>query len=55
MIWRLLYKNMVDAKADWLYELPQWNNIFSGREEKRTVQGAEEIRNCCKRTEDRPE
>ena len=19
-----LYKNMVDAKADWLYELPQW-------------------------------
>ena len=29
----LLYKNMVDAKADWLYELPQWNAIFT--EEKR--------------------
>lgn len=29
----LLYKNMVDAKADWLYELPQWEEIFS--EEKR--------------------
>ena len=28
-----LYKNMVDAKADWLYELPQWNEIFT--EEKR--------------------
>ena len=28
-----LYKNMVDAKADWLYERPQWNSIFS--EEKR--------------------
>ena len=28
-----LYKNMVAAKADWLYELPQWENIFS--EEKR--------------------
>ena len=28
-----LYKNMVDAKSDWLYELPQWNSIFS--EEKR--------------------
>ena len=28
-----LYKNMVDAKADWLYELPQWENIFT--EEKR--------------------
>lgn len=23
-----LYKNMVDAKADWLYELPQWEGIF---------------------------
>ena len=28
-----LYKNMVDAKAPWLYELPQWNDIFD--EEKR--------------------
>ena len=25
----LLYKNMVDAKADWLYDLPQWKEIFS--------------------------
>ncbi|MCD8216954.1 MAG: SEC-C domain-containing protein [Clostridiales bacterium] len=24
-----LYKNMVDAKAEWLYELPQWKEIFS--------------------------
>ena len=24
-----LYKNMVEAKADWLYELPQWKEIFS--------------------------
>ncbi len=23
-----LYKNMVAAKADWLYELPMWNDIF---------------------------
>lgn len=23
-----LYKNMVDAKADWLYELPAWKEIF---------------------------
>ncbi len=23
-----LYKNMVEAKADWLYELPQWESIF---------------------------
>ncbi len=24
-----LYKNMVAAKADWLYNLPQWKEIFS--------------------------
>ncbi|MBR5422028.1 MAG: SEC-C domain-containing protein [Lachnospiraceae bacterium] len=29
----LLYKNMVDAGADWLYGLPEWDDIFS--EEKR--------------------
>ncbi len=23
-----LYKNMVAARADWLYDLPQWNDIF---------------------------
>ena len=31
----LLNKNMVDAKADWLYELPQWDKIFT--EEKKKV------------------
>ena len=30
-----LYKNMVAAKADWLYELPQWNAIFSEEEQKK--------------------
>ena len=30
-----LYKNMVAAKADWLYELPQWDKIFT--EEKKKV------------------
>lgn len=29
----LLYKNMVAAEADWLYQLPQWEKIFD--EEKR--------------------
>lgn len=24
-----LYKNMVDAKADWLYGLPAWKEIFT--------------------------
>ncbi len=29
----LLYKNMVEAKADWLYELPEWDAVLS--EERR--------------------
>ena len=29
-----LYKNMVDAKADWLYELPAWDNLLSEEERK---------------------
>ena len=29
-----LYKNMVDAKADWLYELPMWNDIFTEEKKK---------------------
>ena len=30
----LLYKNMVDARADWLYELPQWDEIFTPEKRK---------------------
>ena len=30
----LLYKNMVAAGADWLYGLPQWNDIFSEERQK---------------------
>ena len=30
----ILYKNMVDAKADWLYELPQWDEIFTEEQKK---------------------
>ena len=30
----MLYKNMVDAKADWLYELPQWDSIFTPERKK---------------------
>lgn len=29
-----LYKNMVDAKADWLYELPQWDKVFDEETKK---------------------
>ncbi len=30
-----LYKNMVAAKADWLYELPQWKDIYTEEELKK--------------------
>lgn len=30
-----LYKNMVDAKADWLYNLPMWDDIFDKETQNR--------------------
>ena len=30
----LLYKNMVAARADWLYGLKEWNDIFTEEEQK---------------------
>ena len=39
-----LYKNMVDARAEWLYELPQWKEIFSEEEAKRNEKGIVEIK-----------
>ena len=30
-----LYKNMVDAKADWLYEVPQWDEIFDAETKRK--------------------
>lgn len=30
-----LYMNMVDAKADWLFELPQWEEIFDAETKRR--------------------
>ena len=33
-----LYKNMVDARADWLYELPQWEKIFDENTRKNLIE-----------------
>lgn len=30
-----LYKNMVEARAEWLYELPQWNDIYDEETKRR--------------------
>ena len=40
-----LYKNMVAAKADWLYELPQWKEIFSEERTEEILQRTEGIYN----------
>lgn len=32
-----LFRNMVDAKADWLYTLPQWENVYTKEEQKELV------------------
>ncbi len=29
-----LYKNMVDARADWLYELPEWDELIDSKRRK---------------------
>ena len=47
-----LYRNMVDAKADWLYELPQWDQIFDAETKKRLyreAKNAHTIRNTVKK------
>ena len=46
-----LYKNMVAAKADWLYELPQWDEIFDAAKKKelyRVAKNAHTVRNAVK-------
>ena len=36
----MLYKNMVDAKADWLYNLPAWEKIFDEETRKKLYREA---------------
>ena len=49
----LLYKNMVDAKADWLYNLPMWDNIFTPEQKKALYLEQKKIRNCGEGKENR--
>ena len=44
----LLYKNMVDAKADWLYELPMWNTIFTEEKKKELYKEAKKANTVVK-------
>ena len=43
-----LYKNMVDAKADWLYNLPAWETIFSEERRKELYLEAKKMNTIVK-------
>lgn len=44
----MLYKNMVDAKADWLYNLPAWDQIFDAAKKKALYQEAKKMNTIVK-------
>lgn len=43
-----LYKNMVDAKADWLYGLPMWDDIFDEEHKKQLYREAKKANTIVK-------
>lgn len=47
-----LYYNMVEAKAEWLYNLPQWDNILDTEKRKRNLPCTKDQWYCCKAKED---
>ncbi len=44
IVWNELYKNMHKAKADWLYNLPEWDGILSEDEKTALLR---EYRQSC--------
>lgn len=44
----LLFKNMVDAKADWLYELPMWKEIFTDEKRRELYREAKKANTVVK-------
>ena len=44
----LLFKNMVDAKADWLYELPMWKEIFTDEKRRELYREAKKANSVVK-------
>ena len=43
-----LYKNMVDAKADWLYGLDAWKEIYTDEERKELYRAAKKMNTIVK-------
>jgi hypothetical protein len=46
-----LYFNMVGAKADWLYELPAWDNLLPEEKRKELFRNSKTVRYCNQRKE----
>ena len=44
----MLYKNMVDAKADWLYNLSAWEKIFDEEKRKELYREAKKMNTIVK-------
>ena len=44
----LLFKNMVDAKTDWLYELPMWKKIFTDEKRRELYREAKKANTVVK-------
>ena len=44
----MLYKNMVDAKADWLYNLPAWEKIYDEETRKTLYMEAKKMNTIVK-------
>ncbi len=44
----LLYKNMVDAKAKWLYTLPEWDEIFDEEKKQELYKEAKKMNTIVK-------
>ena len=49
-----LYKNMVAAEADWLYNLEEWNNIYDETTRKTFYREQKISGNRCKRSQNIP-
>ena len=54
MIRKNLYYNMVEARAEWLYTLPQWDNLLSPERRKELYKEQKKLYHYCKAKEDWP-
>ena len=47
LIWKVLYHHMVEAGADWLYELPEWDELLTPERRKELYREQGLVRYNC--------